>query len=201
MNLKKLYKILYKYVADGTEKTPSAELMKGIYHDRGCLVACNTHTLFVIHCGPIYPPENEGRIIDKKGNILKDAGGAILVYPDYQSVMPDPNEKAEKVLGKVECKLVVKASNNIPALKDQAKQIYIRVANSVNIDPQIIVDVAEAFNLLGEEIEAALIYTERDKQFKPIVFTSGSSRVVVMPFANVESILSVEDALEVGDLL
>lgn len=200
MNLKKLYKILYKYVADGKEKTPSAELMKGVYHDRGDLVACNTHTLFVIHCDG-YALEYDGLIIDRKGNTLKNTDGAILIYPDYRSVMPDPNRKAEKVIGKEECKLLVKACNNIPAVKDQVKQIYIRVANTVNLDPKIILDVAEAFKLLGEEIEAVLIYTERDKQFKPVVFTSGSSRVVVMPHTNMESILSVEDALEVGDLL
>lgn len=201
MNLNKLYKILYKYVADKTEKTPLAEAMKGVYHDRGYLVACNNHTLFVIHCDPEYMLKYDGLIIDKKGNTLKNTDGTILAYPDYQSVMPDPNENAKKVLGKSECKLIIKACNNVPASKDPDKQVYIRVANSVNLDPKIIVDVAKAFNLLGEEIEAALIYTERDKQFKPVVFTSGSSRVVVMPHVNIESILSVEDALEVGDLL
>ena len=201
MNLNELYTILYKYVADGTEKIPFAELMKGIYHDRGYLVACNNHVLFVIHCAPIYPHEKEGRIIDKKGNILKNNDGSIPVYPNYQIVMPDPNEKANKALNKADCKLVVNACKKISNSEDSAKQLYIRIANVVDIDPKIIVDIAESFNLLGEEIEAALVYTERDAQYRPVVFTSDSGRVVVMPHVNVESTLSVEDALEVGDLL
>lgn len=201
MDLNKLYKILYKYVAEGSE-TPLAKQMRGVYHDRGNLVACNTGTLFVLHCDPAYSPEKEGLILDKKGNtlVVNDDNENPLPYPDYKKIIPARAVDAEMILGKNECENFIKACRSIRAANDVAKQVYIRVGNLVNVDPKIVVDIVNAFNLLKENFEV-LIYAEKDKQFKPIVFASENSTVVTMPFVNTECVISVEEALEIGDLL
>lgn len=202
MNLEELYTILYKYVTDGTEKTPFAELMKGIYHDQGYLVACNTSTLFVLQCDPVYPVEKEGLILGIKEEIVvvNDDNGNPLPYPDYKKIIPANAVDVRLILGKNEREDFIRACRVIRASKDAAKQVYVRVKDLVIVDPKIIVDIVDAFNLIKENFEV-IIYTEKDKQFKPIVFASANSTVVTMPFININYAVSVEDALRVGDLL
>lgn len=203
MNLNKLYKILYKYVATGKE-TSLASQMRGVYHDHGNLVACNTGTLFVINCGLVYAPVNEGRILHKNGEFVEtlDGYGKALPYPDYKKIIPEKFADANLILCGNECKELVNACKLIPKLKDGAKQVYIRIGNLATVDPKIVVDVAEAFNVLGEEFDV-FVFTSEDKQYKPVVFASrcSTSAVVVMPFYNVECCISILEALEIGDLL
>nr|WP_129732313.1 hypothetical protein [Parabacteroides goldsteinii] len=202
MNLGELYTILYKYVTDGTEKTPFAKLMKGIYHDQGNLVACNTSTLFVLHCDPVYSPDKEGFILGVEGEVVvvNDDKGNPLPYPDYKKIIPANTIEATLILTKNEREDFIEACRTIRASKDATKQVYVRVRDLVIVDPKIIVDIADAFNLFKENFEV-IIYTEKDKQFKPIVFASENSTVVTMPFVNTSYVVSVEDALNVGDLL
>lgn len=202
MTIIDLYKILFKYVADGSEKIPSAMQMRGIYHDMGKLVACNTHTLFVVNAGLSYSPEKEGRVLSKNLEILdtSDAMGTILPYPDYKKVIQAIISDAKLILSKSECNGFIKACRTIRASNDTANQVYVRVMDLVIVDPKIIVDIANIFDLLKESFDV-LIYTEKDKQFKPIVFASENSTVVTMPFDNTSYVVSVEDALNVGDLL
>lgn len=202
MNLNKLYKILYKYVTTGKEKTRYADRLCGVYHDRGNLVACNTHTLFVLDAA--YDPVKEGSVLDKKGKPITavDENGNPRTYPDYKTVIPKNLADARLILSKDECEELVKACSLIPKSKDTSKQVYIRIGNLATVDPKIVVDVAEAFAILGEKFDV-LVFTERDAQYLPVVFDSRSSAsiVVTMPFCNVESCVSVQEALEVGDLL
>lgn len=201
MNLEELYKILYKYVAEGSE-TPLAKQMRGVYHDRGYLVACNTGTMFVLHCDPVYSPEKEGLVLGVEGDAWggNDDMGNPLPYPDYKKIIPTNTIEAKLILGKSEQEDFIKACRSIRASNDAAKQVYVRVRDLVIVDPKIIVDIADAFILLKENFEV-IIYTEKDKQFKPIVFTSKNSTVVTMPFVNISYVVSVEDALNIGDLL
>ena len=202
MNLDKLYTILYKYVADGSEKSPYAQRMKGVYHDQGNLVACNNGTLFVLHCGHSYLSDKEGLTIGEDGEVavVNDDMGNLLPYPDYKKVIHANTVEATLILTKNEREDFIKACRSIRASNDAAKQVYVRVRDFVIVDPKIIVDIADAFSLLKENFEV-IIYTEKDKQFKPIVFASENSTVVTMPFGNVNYVVSVEDALNVGDLL
>lgn len=202
MNLDNLYKILYKYVTNGSEKSPYAQQMQGVYHDQGKLVACNTGTMFVLQCDPVYPAEKEGLILGVKGEIvvINDDMGNLLPYPDYKKIIPANTVEATLILTKNEREDFIEACRTIRASKDATKQVYVRVRDLVIVDPKIIVDIADTFNLLKENFEV-IIYTERDKQFKPIVFASEKSTVVTMPFVNTSYVVSVQDALNVGDLL
>ena len=67
---------IWKFVA----KDKQRPAMTGVFHDKGFKVASDTHILVAVK--EAYPKENEGKIIDKKKNVIKDAK-----YPKWRDLI------------------------------------------------------------------------------------------------------------------
>lgn len=67
---------IWKFVA----KDKQRPAMTGVFHDKGFKVASDTHILVAVK--EAYPKENEGKIIDKKKNVIKEAK-----YPKWRDLI------------------------------------------------------------------------------------------------------------------
>lgn len=63
------------------KEAPVKEKLNGVLHSEGWMVACDGEVLVAVKAP--YPPENEGKIINKKGEVIE------AKYPNWKSVIPN----------------------------------------------------------------------------------------------------------------
>ena len=71
---------LYKYTPRTASSRQITLRLTGVYHDRGNMIATNSHVLCAIKRD--YPPNLERKIIDKKGEVIGEK------YPRWRSAVP-----------------------------------------------------------------------------------------------------------------
>lgn len=76
---------IYNYVEN--DKKRYREVLKGVFHDEGNMVATDAHIMVVIK--EKYPEELEGKIILSNGSFV-DTANMHMSYPKWKSVIPKP---------------------------------------------------------------------------------------------------------------
>ena len=84
---------IYDYVS---KEDDIRELMAGVYHKDGEIVACNSHILIVLN-NQEYDEEFEGMSVRKDGTKRKDGTTRYDKYPNYKAIYPQKNTKRIKI--------------------------------------------------------------------------------------------------------
>lgn len=85
------YDKAFKTLSKLAGKDPIRPIMSGVYHDNGNMVATDAHVLGVIRNAK-YPKQKEGKVIALKGRTIKGR------YPNWNAVIPAPNDKQQEVV-------------------------------------------------------------------------------------------------------
>jgi len=153
--------LLYQKVVYNAIDRP---VLQGILFEKGSVIATDAHILAIIKMD--YPKSNEGKVIDKQGNIIEGK------FPNYQSVIPNLFVGYRKIDNP---NLILNYTQGKYASDDKYMLYNFRV-DKKNIDT--------VKKIFAKFKETPTLYLHKTATQQPMVFKSKTVYMLVMPMYN-----------------
>ena len=177
MDSKKLYSALYALTANKGFRHPS---LAGVLFDKGSIVASNAFAMVVAKTE--YPPEWEGKILDKAGKEINEKP----MY--YKGVLPYDPDRALRTsdYGKIsDLDELREAMRMTPKSPDKdGERIGLEIEDSLFYVP-LVQKVLSVFDVLGESIEVFVHTAGIGLQNRLIVLSENGGIGIVMPIIGI----------------
>jgi len=147
--------LLYQKFVDKGTSHPN---VTGIFYNGGTVIATDAHVLAIVKMN--YPKANEGKIIDKKGNVI-DAK-----YPNYKAILPDLDKDYRKI--------------DNPKFKEVERRTDLYELNTGFFSKKYVDAIQQLF---AKFKETPTIYLPTTNPQKPTIFKSKTVYALLMPTA------------------
>ena len=198
MDSKKLYSALYALTANKVQATLHPSL-RGVYFDNGSIVASNAFAIAVAKSE--YPPEWEGKILDKAGEGVKEKP------LNFKGVLPYDPERTLRTSDYTQILDVdqfKEALRMMPKSKDtDEERIGIEIGGAV-FYPPLVLKCLSVFEALDQTPEIFIYTAGVGVHKKCCMLSKEGSLALVCPLlfaSDPARVIAFEEALMCGDLL